>query len=244
MAEVVLERRPDEPQHEHVQTEVDHAVVQEGGRDQAPPLAVPDDRAEQHSLHPDPAALAVHGRSGRELEEVDAHVGADQREGDVRAVAVERPRRLAGGTLGSGLLAGDTRVVGAADPDRAEGHAVGADPAAAVRARHVRLAIGMAVAVQGLGHGGLAYPCAGSRRAHTGRGRPGPDGSRHRRDPRDVDDLPGARVGIRAGALRRGGRGGVRAPRRARGSARRRAPERARSRVRPRQLAARVPGGA
>ena len=43
-------------------------------------------------------------------------------------------------------------VVGAADPDRAEGHAVGADAAAALGARHTRLPIGVPVAPERFGH--------------------------------------------------------------------------------------------
>ena len=85
------------------------------------------------------------------------------------------------------------RVVRAADADRPERHAVRADPAAALGARDVRLPVGMPVAAKRLGHGGLAYPRARRRRVHSGRGRSGPDRDRHRRHPRDVDDLPGAR---------------------------------------------------
>lgn len=45
-------------------------------------------------------------------------------------------------------------MVGAADPDRAEVHAVGADPATAVGARDQGLAIRMPVAAEGLVHRG------------------------------------------------------------------------------------------
>ena len=44
------------------------------------------------------------------------------------------------------------RVVGAADPDRREDHAVGADPAPALRARDTRLAVRVPVAPEQLGH--------------------------------------------------------------------------------------------
>jgi hypothetical protein len=47
-------------------------------------------------------------------------------------------------------------VIGTPDPDRAVHHAVGAESPAAVGARDVRLAVGMAVATEGLGHGRLA----------------------------------------------------------------------------------------
>ena len=43
-------------------------------------------------------------------------------------------------------------VVGAADADRAEGHAVGTDRPAALRAGDARLAVGVPVAPEQLGH--------------------------------------------------------------------------------------------
>ena len=42
MAEVLLERRPDEPEDEHVHAEMDEAVVEEGRGDEPPPLALGD----------------------------------------------------------------------------------------------------------------------------------------------------------------------------------------------------------
>ena len=60
------------------------------------------------------------------------------------------------------------------------------------RSTRRRSPVGMAVAANRLGHGGLAYRRAGQRRLHSGRGRSGPDRDRHRRHPRDLDDLPGA----------------------------------------------------
>ena len=38
MAEVLLERRPDDPQHKHVESEMEDPVVQERGCDEPPPL--------------------------------------------------------------------------------------------------------------------------------------------------------------------------------------------------------------
>ena len=133
------------------------------------------------------------------------------------------------------------RVIRAADADRPVRHAVRADAAAALRARDVRLPVGMSVAAKGFRHGRLAYPRARRRRVHSGRGRSGPDRDRHRRHPRDVDDLPGARRGLRTSVLRGRGRGGSCAPRGARrGRARRRAERRPDPRLRSRKLAARV----
>ena len=42
VAQVLLERRADEPEHEHVHSEVERAVVEERGGDQPPPLALAD----------------------------------------------------------------------------------------------------------------------------------------------------------------------------------------------------------
>ncbi len=47
---------------------------------------------------------------------------------------------------------GLARVVGAADPDRAERHAIGADRPAALRAGDTRLAVGVPVAPEQLSH--------------------------------------------------------------------------------------------
>ena len=47
---------------------------------------------------------------------------------------------------------GLTRVIGAANPDGGEDHAVGADPAPAFRAGDARLAVGVPVAPEKLGH--------------------------------------------------------------------------------------------
>ncbi len=58
--------------------------------------------------------------------------------------------------LGTGGALRLARVVGAADPDRAERHAVRADRPAALRAGDTRLAIGVPVAPEQLGHLRLA----------------------------------------------------------------------------------------
>ncbi len=151
----------------------------------------------------------------RELEHEHADVDPDERERDVRAVCARATvTQCAQPVAGRRRLPAGARVIRAADPDRAVRHAVRADPATAVRARHVRLPVGMAVAAKRLGHGGLAYPRARRRRVHSGRGRSGPDRRRHRRHPGDVDDLPGARRGLRAGVLRGRGGGGSCAARR------------------------------
>ena len=80
----------------------------------------------------------------------------------------------------------------------------------------------------------------GPRRLHPGRGGRGPARHRDRRAARDVDDVPGVRVGLRARRLRRRGRRRARARRRRR-RARGRAAQRPDRGLRLRQLAARVP---
>ena len=204
--EVVLERGPDEPEHEHVHPEVQEPVMEKGRRDEAPPLAVADERAEENPVLVDPVARPVDLAAEQELEKEHADVDPDQRERDERAVLREGACRAARCGDGRSLPRGCAGVVGAADADRPERHAVGADSASAVGARDVRLAVRMAIAAKSFGHGGLAYPRACRRRVHSGRGRRGPDRDRHRRHPRDVDDLPGARRRLRARALHRRGR--------------------------------------
>ena len=96
VAEVLLERRPDEPEHEHVHPEVDEPVVEERGRDEPPPLALgdADDLArrvdggrDEDALLVDPAARPLSCAARRELEHEERDVDPDERERDVRAVA-------------------------------------------------------------------------------------------------------------------------------------------------------------
>ena len=67
VAEVLLERRPDEPQHEHVHPEVERPVVEEGRRDETPPLALrdADDLARGVDGRRDEDAVLVDPASGR-----------------------------------------------------------------------------------------------------------------------------------------------------------------------------------
>jgi hypothetical protein len=157
--EPVLEGPADPPDGEHVHREVDRAVVQERGREQAVPLALgePDDGAarvdpldEEGAVLEDPAAVRIHRRAAGELEQVDADVDPDQRLRDEARVA---RRALLDALDDAARALRLARVLGAADPDRREAHAVGADPAAALRARDARLAVGVAVAPHRLGHG-------------------------------------------------------------------------------------------
>ena len=58
-AEEVLKRAAEPPEHERVEEEVDRARVQERGRDEAPPLAVGDEGAEEGALLEEPAPEAT-----------------------------------------------------------------------------------------------------------------------------------------------------------------------------------------
>ena len=201
--------------------EVQRAVVEEHARDEPPPLALrePADAVREQALDrqravlEDPARVRVEPGAHQQLDEVDGDVDPDESQRHPRAPEVERPARSPRRALRRRLPPAGGGVVGAADADRPERHAVRADASSALRARHIGLPVRMPVAAEGLAHRGLAYKRARPRRVHSGRGRRSPDRSRHRRDPRDDDDLPGPRVRLRARLLRDRGRGGAGAPR-------------------------------
>ena len=163
VAQVLLERRADEPEHEHVHSEVEEAVVEERGGDQPPPLALADadqltgrvERAgDEDAVLVDPAGVRVQAGTHGELEDVDTDVDRDQGLGDVRAAQLERPARAPRRALRRHRAPARARVVGAANADRAERHAVGADPAPALGTRHVGLPVRVPITAERLGHRG------------------------------------------------------------------------------------------
>ncbi len=156
--ERLLDYLSDEPECDHVQREVQRPVVEEARRDQAPPLAF--QQAEQlavgPAVHDDEGALlvdraAVAGDRGTlgELKQVDADVDRDQRLRHDRRAPGRAPLNVLSDAL---RRSGTTRVVGAADADGAERHAVGADAAAALGTGDARFAIRVPVAPERLGH--------------------------------------------------------------------------------------------
>ena len=159
-AEVLLERRADEPQHEHVQSQVYGAVVEERCRDQPPPVALGDadsvtgrvDRGrDEHAVLVDPAGVGVDPGTCRELEQVDADVDADEDPRDEPDRGAQTPGGDLRALLGRG--GGAFRMIRTADAYRPEDHAVRADSAAALRAGDVGLAVRMAIATKRFGHG-------------------------------------------------------------------------------------------
>ena len=146
----LLDRDADDPEHEHVHPEVDEAAVQERRSDQTPPLAVGEPAGERRAdvegaFLEERARDPVESRALREVEEEDEDVDRDQRLRDERAAAlVGGPADARGHARGA---LSHSRVVGAADPDWREDHAVRADAAAALGARDAGLAVRMPVAV-------------------------------------------------------------------------------------------------
>ena len=116
---------------------IPNGVVQEPTGDDPPVLALDvDQRTEEGAVLVDPAAARLPG-SRRDLGDPGHHVDRDQRVGDhrLRADTADRPHR--------GAFA---RALRAAHADGRRRHAVRADRAPAVRARHPRLPVGVAIA--------------------------------------------------------------------------------------------------
>ena len=212
VAEVLLERGADDPEDEHVHPEMQQVPVEKGRGEQPPPLSLGDERPEQHAVLEDPVRRRAETRPQGELEHEHGDVDPDQGERHERSLARQRRARLARRPLrGTPLSRRCSR-------DQDSGSRPGRTSCSPGRSR-VRIRCTKRTS-PGRGGGSseaarsprLAYPCAGPRRAHTGRGRSRPDRDRHRRDPGDDDDLPGARLGIRAGVLHGRGRGGAGAP--------------------------------
>jgi hypothetical protein len=145
-----LNGRAEPPESEHVEGKVNRPVVEKRRGEEPPPVPRGDRRAVESAFGEDPIAGPVDVSPRRQLEQVDTDVHGDEDLGDDRAASLVagaadtlfhacRPLRLSG-------------VVGAADADRREDHAVRADRAAAFRARDHRLPVGVAVAVHRLGH--------------------------------------------------------------------------------------------
>src|ERR1700730_18105438 len=105
-----------------------------------------DEGAVQGSVVEDVASIAVEPGAVRELGQVDADVERDERARYVRAAEPGQgsTRRTHAGAAG---------VLRAADPDRRDGHAVGADRPTALGAREAGLPVGVPVAS---GHAQLA----------------------------------------------------------------------------------------
>ena len=180
---------------EHVEREVEQARVQEHGRDHPVPLTVGVDECTDQSAVVEERSPG--GRDARPLVDrhhVDEDVDGDERDRRRGVESRHLPARLSDRSLRARPAArrADTSVVGALDPDRGECHALLTDGPAALRARDEGLAVGMAIAVLGVAHRGLAYRRACACRFHSRRGRRGADGHRDRRHTGDVDDLPGA----------------------------------------------------
>ena len=153
-AEVLLDRRADPVEEEHVEAEVDGTVVQERGRDQPPPVAVCNQRAEQRSLLEDLAADPVDVSSRCELEQEDPDVDPNQRPcHEPNAAGAREPANSARHPRDTLRL---PRVLGAALADRRRRHALGADRSATFGARDVRLSVGVPVAPHRSGHVSLA----------------------------------------------------------------------------------------
>jgi hypothetical protein len=134
---------------------VDQAAVEEHRGDEPPPLAVghadrlalEERRADQRAVDEELAARPVQrAPAGRDHEQVDRDVGADQDLRQERAGALDA--EPAGLPSDAGRAGRDAGVLGALDPDRGEDHAVGAEAAAALGARDARLAVGVAIARQ------------------------------------------------------------------------------------------------
>ena len=123
--------------------------MEEHRREEPPPVPVGDERAKEDAFAVNLVAGAVDLAAERELEEVDPDVDPDERLRDEGAGALEaRAASALRDARGALRRAG---VVGTADPDRREGHAVLADRPAALRAGDHRLPVGMAIAVQRFG---------------------------------------------------------------------------------------------
>ena len=162
VADRALHRRPDPVEHQHVEADVDQARVQKGRRDHAVPLALRDaDRLAVDQMGVSDQGVVDEQAPLRRVVERPALEEAEEEHADVedheraRDDGVAAPEELSAGLPWAHRRALDAarRVIRAADADRREDHAVRADPAAAFRARHAGLAVGMAIAPQQLGHG-------------------------------------------------------------------------------------------
>ena len=142
-AEIVLDGPADHPEREHVEGEVQQIAVEEHRRDQAPPVAVVDERPVHDPLHVERATGAVEPVPLHDGDQVDADVDRDE---DPRHRAVEHVERRAPDDARRGDSPRISGVLGTADPDRRGGHALGADRAAALGAREAGLAVGVPVA--------------------------------------------------------------------------------------------------
>src|SRR5437764_493019 len=88
-ADRVLDRRADEPEEVHVERDVEDVRVQEGARDQPPPVAVRDRRPVENPLGEELAAGRVDAGALRRRDHVDHDVDRDQALGDQRPGALE-----------------------------------------------------------------------------------------------------------------------------------------------------------
>ena len=159
-AEVLLDHPPDHEQRVHVEADVEEALVQEHRRHEPIPATMRHVRPEEHHLvveraRPvDARSCLVEAAALAGSDEIDHDVQRDERVGDRRAARRERDTRCAPHLrwldARRGTARTDARVIRAADADRAEVRAVGADRPIAFRAREPRLAVGMPVAVTGL----------------------------------------------------------------------------------------------
>ena len=134
--------RAEPEEREHVEREMDQAAVQEHRRHEPPPLTGRDDGALQRPVREELSPREVQPASLRRGDHVDDDVDRDQhhrrRSGHRAGSALHRLHRARGRLLDRA----EVRVVGAADPDRCERHAVLADRPRALRARDERLAAG------------------------------------------------------------------------------------------------------
>src|SRR3954452_24908911 len=143
--ERLLDRRADEPEEVHVEGDVDQVRVQEGAREQAPPVAVGARGPVEQPVEVQPPAGRIQAAALEGRDQVDANVEPEQRLGDERAGALEGGPPHAGADPPRALwLAGMLR---AALADGRRRHALGTDRTAALGARDERLAVRMSIAV-------------------------------------------------------------------------------------------------
>jgi len=144
-SERLLDGRADEPEEVHVEGDVDQVRVQEGAREQAPPVAVGDRGPVEQPVEVQPPAGRIQAAALEGRDQVDANVEPEQRLGDERAGALEGGPPHAGADPPRALwLAGMLR---AALADGRRRHALGTDRTAALGARDERLAVRMSIAV-------------------------------------------------------------------------------------------------
>ena len=162
-AERLLHGDPEHVQDEHVHAEVNQVRVEEHGGQHAPPLPAGEALVGQEDVADEKGALVVQ-RALRVVEADTPNHGDDVHEDVERDQCHRRRRRLRGEAAARRAhrpsravrRRAHARVIRTADPDRREGHAVLADGATALRARHERLAVRVAVAMRYVAHRRLA----------------------------------------------------------------------------------------